>query len=232
MRALAPARRDTFLCSAKEKYPKERRPGGLPHYTSISACVMVSPALLVKTGACSTRDLAALDRSNTRKLHPVFTAMLGCAYGGVDLKPVALTEYRSQSGKQVRTMSEGGYGAKPRKPPSCARPRIGEERRGPASAGECSGGLSLWVLSLGQARESTSPRGRESPHQKQSRLQGALSTAPVIRTAAVSVFPESGSLFPSATPGCRNRCEYFRRSVPVRARVRSHNGFAETTSSG
>ena len=30
MRALAPARRGTFLCSAKEKHPKERRPGGLP----------------------------------------------------------------------------------------------------------------------------------------------------------------------------------------------------------
>ena len=40
------------------------------------------PALLAKTGACSTRDLATLERSNKRKLHPVFTAMLGCAYGG------------------------------------------------------------------------------------------------------------------------------------------------------
>jgi|GEM_PF-6883318 len=48
-------RRDTFLCSAKEKYPKERRPGGLPRSTSIYACGSGFPALLVKTGACSTR---------------------------------------------------------------------------------------------------------------------------------------------------------------------------------
>ena len=127
MRALAPARRDTFLCSAKEKYPKERRPGGLPNYTSINACVIGFPALLVKTGACSTRyaqTVASFTRFSLR--------CSAASTGGVDLKPVILTESRSQSGKQVRTMSEGGYGAKPRNLPSCARPRIGEERRGPA----------------------------------------------------------------------------------------------------
>jgi hypothetical protein len=40
------------------------------------------PALLAKTGAHATRNLATLDHSNKRELHPVFTAMLGCAYGG------------------------------------------------------------------------------------------------------------------------------------------------------
>ena len=57
--------------------------------------------------------------------------------------------------------------------PSCARPRRGEERRASAQPMSAPGRPSLWVLSLGQARESTSQCGRESPHSIQSRLQGA-----------------------------------------------------------
>ena len=56
-------------------------------------------------------------------------------------------------------------------------PRISREAQGTGAAGECFGRLSLWVLSLGQARESTSPRGRESPHTINQRLQGAYKLA-------------------------------------------------------
>jgi len=41
--------------------------------------------------------------------------------------------------------------------PSCARPRRGEERRGSAQPMSAPGCPSLWVLSLGHSRESTSP---------------------------------------------------------------------------
>jgi hypothetical protein len=82
MRALAPARRVCFLCSSKENRRKEKTPEGLvvktPEFTR--PLRSLAHALLAKTGACSTRDLAPLERSNKRKLHPVFTAMLGCAY--------------------------------------------------------------------------------------------------------------------------------------------------------
>ena len=88
--------------------------------------------------------------------------------------PVALTEYRSQSGEQARTMFEGVYGAKPRKSPSCAWPPDWRGTQGTGVAGECSGGHSLWVLSLGQARESTSQCGRESPHLIKGRACKAL----------------------------------------------------------
>ena len=122
------------------------------------------PALLVKTGARATRDLANARFAQTgRERHPVFTAMLGCA-NGIKVKtkdtnqktatpnPSALTEYRRQSGtRRAPCLRQACL-------PSCARPRIGEERRASASADECSGCPSLWVLSLGQARESISPR--------------------------------------------------------------------------
>jgi hypothetical protein len=103
MRALAPAGEILFFAPPKKSIQKKSGPEACP--------LRGFPALLVKTGACSTRDLAPLDRSNSRKLHPVFTAMLGCAYGKVDLKPVVLTEYRSQSGEQARTLFEVVYGA-------------------------------------------------------------------------------------------------------------------------
>ena len=48
---------------------------------------------------------------------------------------------------------------------SSAHPLIGEERRASAPADECSGCPSLWVLSLGQTRESISPR-RAKPADK------------------------------------------------------------------
>ena len=70
--------------------------------------------------------------------------------------PSALTEYRSHAGiRRAPCLSVA----------SCARPRYGEERRASALADECAGCPSLWVLSLGQARESISPR-RAKPGDK------------------------------------------------------------------
>ena len=65
--------------------------------------------------------------------------------------PFALTEYRSQSGIRRAPCLRQVY------LPSCARPRSGEERRESAQPMSAPGCHSLWVLSLGQARESTSP---------------------------------------------------------------------------
>ena len=133
-------RRDTFLCSAKEKYPKERRPGGLP----------------ATRVPCASRENRRLLNSRSRYAQTLKQSQASSGFhcdarlrlrGLRSTPPVALTEL-------------------------CAPP----DRRGTQGtgvAGECSGGPSLWVLSLGQARESASQCGRESPHLIQSRLQGA-----------------------------------------------------------
>ena len=96
-------RRDTFLCSAKEKYPKERRPEVLP-----------APRV-----PCASRENRRLRNSQSRYARMLkqgasfIRFSLRCSAaptGGQTFKPVALTEYRSQSGKQVRTLSEGARG--------------------------------------------------------------------------------------------------------------------------
>ncbi len=115
------------------------------------------PALLVKPGARATR-CAQTGASFIRSL-----LRCSAAPDGGNSKPTpktsrffpfALTEYRSQSGtRRAPCLSESSKA----RCASCVRPRSGEERRGsaqPMSAPECP---SLWVLSLGQARESTSP---------------------------------------------------------------------------
>ena len=110
-----------------------------------------SPALLVQTGARATRCA-----QTGRELTPVFTAMLGCArrVGNQNPKqhpkpatsfPFALTEYRSQSGIRRAPCLRQVY------LPSCARPRIGEERKESAIADECTGvpfslGTFSWAL--------------------------------------------------------------------------------------
>ena len=84
--------------------------------------------------------------------------MLGCARRVVEFIttppkpaasfPFALTEYRSQFGIKVRTLSER---IEHSEIASCARPRIGEERMGSAPADECTGvpfslGTFSWAL--------------------------------------------------------------------------------------
>jgi len=111
----------------------------------------------------NSRSRCARLAQTGRKLNPVFTAMLGCA-NGIKVKtkdtnqktatpnPSALTEYRRQSGiRRAPCLRQACL-------PSCARPRIGEERSASAPADECAGCPSLWALSLGQTRESASPR--------------------------------------------------------------------------
>ena len=117
-------RRGTFLCSAKEKYPKERRPEGAARYLIYKAASQPCPCASRENRRMRNSRISLCEiHSNKRMLHPVFTAMLGCAYGrgrstpcreplnpvltalldcdygGFDLPPVALTEYRSQSGE-------------------------------------------------------------------------------------------------------------------------------------
>jgi len=89
-------------------------------------------------------------------------AMLGGANGNGVLPPRSRCTHRVPQSirEKARALFEAsfmGSACRSHKTPSCARPRIGEERRASALADECSGCHSLWVLSLGQARESTSP---------------------------------------------------------------------------
>ena len=140
--------RDTFLCAAKEKYPKERRPDGLPanagtlRFSQKPAFAQLAISLML--------DYAQTGGSLT----PVFTAMLGCANGNWLKPPRSRCTHRVPQPirDQARALFEASFmrqACRPHKTPSCARPRIGEERRAPAPAGECVGFPSLWVLSLG-----------------------------------------------------------------------------------
>ena len=101
--------------------------------------------------------------------------MLGCARRVVEFItnppkpaasfPFALTEYRSQFGIKVRTLSER---IEQREIASCARPRFGEERKESATADECTGlpfslGTFSWALKrkylarMGETKSQTRP---------------------------------------------------------------------------
>jgi hypothetical protein len=86
--------RGTFLCSAKEKYPKETRPGGLP-------AMRVPCASRYFQRSPNSQNLLRLRLANPARhggsLALKTPAMLGCANGvGIlALSPAALTEYRS-----------------------------------------------------------------------------------------------------------------------------------------
>ena len=152
-----PVGRGTFLCAAKEKYPKERRPGGLP-------AARVPCASRQNRRSPNSRSRWRSIRSDMASLAPVFPAMLGCANGvwAITLDPVGRAEYRSRSGEKARILSEA---ALIRAAELCAPPEWrGTQGIGVADAG--SGCPSLWVLSLGHARESTSP-DRAKPGQNQ-----------------------------------------------------------------
>ena len=131
---------------------KKGDPGGLP-------------ATRVPCASRKARRSRNSLRSDRRDRYPGFTAILGCAKTGREIQnhhpgPPALTEYRRKAGiRRAPCLRQACL-------PSCARPRIGEERRVSASADECSGCPSLWVLSLGQARESTSPFRAKSEDEK------------------------------------------------------------------
>jgi hypothetical protein len=69
MRALAPAGEILFFAPPKKSIQKKGGP---------EAC----PLTRVPCASRENRRLLNSLRSNKRKLHPVFPAMLGCAYGG------------------------------------------------------------------------------------------------------------------------------------------------------
>jgi hypothetical protein len=147
------------LCSAKEKYPKETRPDGLP-------ATRVPCASRDFERSPDSQHLPRLRLANSARqggsLALKIPAMLGCANGGWWVPPLSRCTHRvpQPTREQARALFEASFmgpACRAYKTPSCARPRSGEERRASAPADECSGCPSLWVLSLGQARESTSP---------------------------------------------------------------------------
>jgi hypothetical protein len=100
-----PDGRGTFLCTAKEKYPKEKRPGGLP---ANAGPLRFSPQSALVELAIAHDAIAQTDDS----LYPIAAAMLSIAYGiwVAAPCPVALTEYRRQSGMKARTLFEASLG--------------------------------------------------------------------------------------------------------------------------
>ena len=155
---ISPDRARYFSLLRQRKVPKRKAiPAACPLLESTRPLRSLAHALLVKPGARATR-YAQTGASFFRSLLRCSAAPDG---GGNSTPtptpktsrpyPFALTEYRSHSGNRRAPCLRQVY------LPSCARPRRGEERKGsaqPMSAPECH---SLWVLSLGQARESTSP---------------------------------------------------------------------------
>ena len=144
-----------FFAPPKKSTQKKGDPGGLP-------------ATRVPCASRANRRSRNSLRSNRARAYPGFhcdarlrqmgrrnskpTSQTAASF------PFALTEYRSQSGIKARTLSER---IEQSEIASCARPRTGEERRGSAQPMSAPGCPSLWVLSLGQSRESTSPfRGK------------------------------------------------------------------------
>ena len=148
-----PKRSCTFLCVAKEKYQKKSEPGGWP-------AARVPCASREARRLRNSRSRYARFAQTGRKLPPGFTAMLGCARR--DQSQNNKTKPRIYHPRPVcahrvpQTIRDQGRSCL--SAASSAHPLIVEERRASASADECSGCPSLWVLSLGQARESISPR--------------------------------------------------------------------------
>jgi hypothetical protein len=164
MRALAPAGEVLFFAPPKKSTQKKGGPKACP--VPNLRFGTGSPALLAKTGAHATHKFAALNCSNKRELHPVFTAMLGCAYGRViqNLRPLEcrLLIYPSRSTHRVPEPIRG----------------IGAHLY--IQAGECFGRLFFSSVFFGGAKKTDSLRGRESPHQIQSRLTPLIFTQPVL----------------------------------------------------
>ena len=129
------------------------------------ACPAACPLTRVP---CASREARRLRNSRShcarlaqtgRKRHPVFTAMLGCANGLKFKRKNQNSHSRPVCTHRVpQTIRDQGRSCL--SVASSAHPLIVEERRVSALADECSGCPSLWVLSLGQARESTSPSRR------------------------------------------------------------------------
>ena len=134
-----PKRSCTFLCVAKEKYQKKGEPGGWP----------------ATRVPCASREVRR-SRNSLRSNRARASSGLHCdarlRQTGRELqnhhpRPVCTHRVPQTIRDQGRSCLSVA---------SSAHPLIVEERRASASADECTGCPSLWVLSLGQARESTS----------------------------------------------------------------------------
>ena len=131
-----PEGRGTFLCSAKEKYPKEKRPDGLPANAG-TLCFSQKPAF-AQLAISLMLDYAQTGGS----LPPVFTAMLGYANGVWVKPPQSRCTHRVPQPIRikVRALFEAsfmGSACRPHKTPSCARPGLARNaghRHQPVSA--------------------------------------------------------------------------------------------------
>ena len=140
-----------FFAPPKKSTQKKGDPGGLP-------------ATRVPCASRKARRSRNSLRSNRRELHPVFTAMLGCARRGriqnqhpepANRYPFALTEYRSHSGNKARTLFEADLPAE-----LCAPPE-GRGTQGIGAADECSRAALLFgYFLLGTQEKVPRPNGR------------------------------------------------------------------------
>jgi hypothetical protein len=137
-----------FFAPPKKSTPKKGGPEACP-------LTRVSCASRQNRRSPDSRSRLSLDALRHGLACPGFPcdARLRLRGGRGSLGPVARAEYRSRSGIKARILSEADLR---RSAELCAPPeRRGTQGIGMADAG--SGCLSLWVLSLGHARESTSP---------------------------------------------------------------------------
>ena len=143
-----------FFAPPKKSIQKKRGPGGLP-------AARVPCASREARRLRNSRSRCAQLAQTGRKLYPVFTAMLGCA-NGIKVKTKNQTKPQICHPRPVCThrvpQTIRDQGRSCLSVASSAHPLIGEERRASAPADECVGCPSLWALSLGQTRESASPR--------------------------------------------------------------------------
>ena len=155
-----PEGRVHFLCSAKENEPKERRTRRLaPRHTCRGVPCAPRKNRRAPNSPISLRSLRARTWGALLELQArlaVLPAVLGCTDGANPLYPTSRWRSRASQGfwERVSPLFElaGGVsgllvGRTPKSPRSTGHPR----------SGQAVGRLSLWVLSLGRARESTSP---------------------------------------------------------------------------
>ena len=145
-----------FLCPAKENEPKEKRSGGWPHGTPVVCHGVPCAPRKNRRAPNSPISLRSLRAQTGGALAPVFPAVLGCTNGVKNTVPDSRGRSRASQGfwepvsplfELAGVLSGLRVGRAPKIPRSTGHPR----------SGQAVGRRSLWVLSLGRARESTSP---------------------------------------------------------------------------
>ena len=158
-----PGGRGTFLCFAKEKYPKERRAGfvgplrghaALLSFGGVRAnsaapqtCAPLDPPKLALL-ASSLRQLETENQTPQGRAMARPCSAVGCSdFPAVMRRRVA----QGQAEKEAQMFEPAGRVSVP--------PAWPEQRSVPAQRADESGSPSLCLLSLGEARESESPAG-------------------------------------------------------------------------